>query len=173
MFAEAAPDHQGSWRFVASHYPYIQLHVVNDQGEACGGLLVDGENWPHRAIGVTVTDPSFHRHAREREIPKHVDKDGRSHIYEWGQSGKIWFCLSGTDEFHSNYSAIAAWEWFRDLDTSKPVRVVTDCVRMIDQSKLVPLPLLEPEPPEDVAPAPVAPPSPPRQIPGSRQRRAR
>lgn len=170
---EAAAVGQHHWRLVGARFPWIQVLVVNARGHAGAGLIIDAENWPHRAIGVTATDPTFHRYARERELPKVPDKDGRSHIYEWGQTRRVWFCLSGTDEYHTNYSAIAAWEWFRHLDTSDPGRVISDCVRMIDVEKLEPLPVAEPDFGDEPDAPPQPPPVPPRPIPGSRRSRRR
>jgi hypothetical protein len=160
------------WAVVDAVFPSILIELRN-ANEVALGLVVDAENWNHRALGLTLTDPDFRRYAQYHEVAQRTSTDNEAHIYANLATGKLWFCTQGTNEFHSNYASLIAWESIRHLESARPARVIEECVKLIDlerQPRLreapIPVPQGKPLPP----PPPASPPQPRRGFRTPRQR---
>lgn len=145
-FSQAAAAHADVWTVQVAEFPFIGLHVLNAQGVACIGMLLNGENHPFRPLSVTVTDPSFTRFVEPVELPGQEAQDGHAALFWSGPAhdrvrlvDRLWFCVPGTAEYHAQYAAAAPWDNVRHLPTAKPVAVVNACIRTIDRRRLEPI----------------------------------
>lgn len=137
-FEEARDAYDEMWELVRAAYPYIAVHVKNEDGQPCVGILIDLSDWPHRPARYLPFDLTFSRRLRLDELPAEEDPDGRRHIVQT-QNGEVWFCVHGTHRYHVHYRRAVPWEEFRHLETNQPVRVLEECIKCIDRSELQPI----------------------------------
>lgn len=142
-FREAQVAYATLWRLEQAVFPRIWFHLLNISGTVCGGLHVNAENWNHRPIRVSVTDPAFKRFAHPAEIPLHKDTDGQTHVYlaTGPPRDRLCFCVPGTDEYHQDHNAAVPWESVRHLEEYDPVQTLARCVERIDRTRLEPIPV--------------------------------
>lgn len=143
-FEEAAPSYDTVWKLRGASFPHLSFDLLNTQGQSCLGLLVNAANWNHRSISVTVMDADFRRYVPDTELALRKDAEGQTHVYVRFPGDRLWFCVPGTDEYHSDHSAGIPWESVRDLPEYDPVLTLQRCIERFDRENLVPIPAKPP-----------------------------
>lgn len=133
-FADVQGEYEDTWRLEKSPFPYLCFHVVGPGGEPLLGLLADARNYPHRALSVTLTDPSFT--GTVGGVPsKPADTERERLVYNQDKR-RHWFCTPGTDEYHTHYSGVEPFDRIRGAEEIQPLEVVLRCIRHIDHKGL-------------------------------------
>jgi hypothetical protein len=126
-----------AYRVVEATFPFILLQIHNATGQPAIGLLVDARNYPHRALRIIPYDLAFRKPLQPQDLPAVQDGEGRTHIMGTAD-GASWFCVPGTDQYHSFYAAEVPWESVRSLPSNDPVEVALACLAHVDRSRLTP-----------------------------------
>lgn len=125
-------------RFQEAAFPFIQFQVLDATSQPCIGLFIDARNYPHRGLRIVPYDLSFRKALVREQIPAVADGDGRVHVMTT-QDQTSWFCVIGTDQYHSFYADAVPWESVRALPSAGPGQILLACVACIDRNKLVPM----------------------------------
>lgn len=126
----AAPAYAGVWQIESAPRPLIFLQVLGTDGLPVQGLILNTENYPHRALSVYLTDASCRKYANQ-VWPKPGDT-GRQGVFLNAQLQRFWFCTPGTDEYHGRYHDVEPFDRVRGTNEVKPLEVVLRCIRYLD-----------------------------------------
>lgn len=138
-FEEAAPLHAAVWQLKVAVTPQLCFHAMSHAGKPALGLILNFQNWPHRAVSVLPTDVNF-----RTLIPALQGKPGDTgrvgvFLNEKTNPKRFWFCTPGTDEYHSLYGDVEPFDRVRLSPEVHPLEVLMRCIRYIDISKTVEL----------------------------------
>lgn len=125
----AQPLYEKSWRIVYAAQPVIAFHLLGPDGQARFGLLLDASNLYHTGLGVTLTDIGFTQTVRD--LPRKPSDDGREHLVFNQWTGRAWFCVPGTDEYHRHMSDADPYDRVRGTTVADPIETIMACVRNV------------------------------------------
>lgn len=128
---EAAQDaYEHEWRLAAAPFPYLCIEIRRGPDTPLVGLLADARNYPHRALSITVTDVTFSKLLQG--VPRQAADTDRESLVFNKKTNRHWFCVPGTDEYHTQYSGVEPFDRIRGREEADPVQVITRCIRTID-----------------------------------------